>query len=323
MIDFSKPSFLWRDGFKLALYEAGPKTGYPLILVHGWPEMAYSWSPVMHQLAGAGIRVIAFDLRGFGYSDAPIDPEHYGIANLVSDIEAILNHIGAAKACIAGHDWGGIIVWHAARMLRQRVSHVISLCTPHVSRAPIDPLDIFRTRHGDEHYFVHFNDRRGEAETLFSQDPDALFRQMFRSTPKTAKPSSEMYAIPARFKAFLAAGAPDLPGAIMSASHREVYVNAYKRSGFHGGINLYRNTSENWKLADGLSDNISQPSLMISARQDLFLPPSFADPMANMVPDLERHIIEDCGHWMMWEQPEMTARLMLDWLARRLNSYTG
>jgi microsomal epoxide hydrolase/non-specific protein-tyrosine kinase len=57
---------------------------------------------------------------------------------------------------------------------------------------------------------------------------------------------------------------------------------------------------------------------MISAREDLFLPPEFTDPMVDMVPDLERHIIERCGHWVMWEQPEALNALLLDWLSRRL-----
>ena len=314
---FPAPRFLARDGFQIALYEAGPKDGPLLILIHGWPELAYSWKNQIGPLTKAGYRVIAYDLRGFGYSDAPTGRAHYGIAQMVSDVEAIINDAGVETVSLIGHDWGGIILWHAARMLQDRISHVISLCTPHVHYAPADPIAIFRQRHGDEHYFVHFTDHPGRADALFASDPAAFFRLMLRSTPANTKLTSEMFHVPARFKAYLDAGAPPVKGAIMSDEDAQVYIDGYTRSGFHGGLNLYRNTSDNWRLASGLSDHIQQPALMISGERDLFLPASYTTPMTKMVPNLERHIIDACGHWMMWEKPDEVNALMLEWLGRQ------
>ena len=317
-MNFPAPRYLSHDGFRLALYESGPKDGYPLILVHGWPEMAYSWSNQMGPLSDAGYRVIAIDLRGFGKSDAPTDMIHYGICQIVSDIEAVLDDMGVEQAALAGHDWGGIIVWNAARMLETRISHVVSLCTPHVRRAPADPIKIFRKRHGGEHYFVHFFDRLGEADALFATNPDAFFRMMFQGVKQDAKITSEVFKVPARFEAFLESNTQD--GAeIMCAEDLKVYADAYRRTGFHGGINLYRNSTANWQLAEGLSEFITQPSLMISGASDLFLPPSFTHGMIELIPDLERYVIEDCGHWMMWEAPEEMNSLVIDWLGRRIN----
>jgi len=314
---FNAPQYYRHDGLRLAYYEAGPKDGVPILLVHGWPELAYSWSRQMPVLAAAGYRVLAVDLRGFGDSDAPLSVSHYGIANLVSDLEALLGHLDIPKAVLCGHDWGGIIVWHAARMMRARISHVISVSTPHVRLAPIDPIEIFRRRHGDDHYFVDFCDHIGRSEGLFAKDADAFFRLMFRSTPPGTVLESHHFHIPKNFAAFLKIGAPKLGGAVMSDKDRSFYARAYAQSGFHGGLNLYRNTTENWWLGQGMPLKIAQPSLMISARQDLFLPPEMTDPMLDMVLDLERHIIEDCGHWVMWEQPDALNRLLLDWLSRR------
>ena len=317
-MQFPHPRFMTHDGFQLALYEAGPENGYPIVLVHGWPEMAYSWKNQISPLVAAGYRVIAIDLRGFGRSDAPKDVSHYGIAQIVSDIEAVLDNIGVKQAVLIGHDWGGIIVWHAARMLRSRISHVIGLCTPHVRRAPADPIEIFRKRHGDEHYFVHFQDRPGEADALFAQDPDSFFRMMFQREDMNTQVTSESFHTPARFKKFITSncGEEDL---ILSEEDLQEYVSAYKRTGFHGGLNLYRSSTANWELAAGLSEIIPQPSLMISGGRDVFLPPAFADGMTELVPDIERHIIEGCGHWMMWDSPQEMNAIMLDWLERRLN----
>jgi len=174
---FNAPQYYRHDGLRLAYYEAGPKDGVPILLVHGWPELAYSWSRQMPVLAAAGYRVLAVDLRGFGDSDAPLSVSHYGIANLVSDLEALLGHLDIPKAVLCGHDWGGIIVWHAARMMRARISHVISVSTPHVRLAPIDPIEIFRRRHGDDHYFVDFCDHIGRSEGLFAKDASAYVPQ--------------------------------------------------------------------------------------------------------------------------------------------------
>ena len=314
---FDDPKFYRNDGLKLAYYEMGPRDGVPILLVHGWPEMAVSWSHQMPALAEAGYRAIAIDLRGFGHSGAPHGAVHYGIAQMTSDLEALMDHLGLERAVMLGHDWGGIIVWHAARFLAARVSHVISVCTPHVKLAPIDPIEIFRKRFGDDHYFVDFCDHYGRADALFATDVAAFFKMMFRSTPKGAKLEAKHTHIPKNYAAYVAAGAPVLRGAIMSADDMARYVQGYERSGFHGGINLYRNTTANWQLAKTMALDILQPSLMISARDDLFLPPEATDHMGKIVPDLERHIIEACGHWVMWEQPELLNTILLDWLARR------
>ena len=200
------------ENAKIAIYQAGPEDGIPVLMVHGWPEIAYSWKNQIGPLADAGYRVIAMDVRGFGYSSAPTDVAEYGIQKLVGDIEGILDNLGIDQTIICGHDWGGIIVWHAARMIESRIKGVIGVCTPHVKRPPIDPMKIFEQRHGSDHYFVEFK-RSNEADHLFASDPDAFFRLMFRSTPKSAKPSSDMYHIISRFQAYLKSGAPDLKGA--------------------------------------------------------------------------------------------------------------
>lgn len=317
---FPAPRYIDHDGLKLATYSAGDSRDPAILLVHGWPELAYSWSPVMPALAAAGYHVIAYDLRGFGNSSAPDDgpsrgAAHYGIAQQVSDLEAVMEAYGLAQAVICGHDWGGIIVWHAARMLAPRVSRVISICTPHVGEAPADPIEIFRKRHGEEHYFVHFTDRPGEADDLFASRPEAFFRLMFRSTPKGAKPKAGQASIPQKFSAYLAAGAPPVKGAILASRDHDVYVRGYRKSGFHGGIGLYRNSTANWKLTRGLNQIVHQPVLMLAAQDDVFLPPALSEGMERLVPNMTRRIIADCGHWAMWEQPETVAGHITEWLS--------
>ncbi|WP_418153040.1 alpha/beta fold hydrolase [Litorimonas sp. RW-G-Af-16] len=316
-MNFNQPHFIQSDGFEIATYSDGALDGTPLILVHGWPEIAYSWKPIVPILVQAGYRVICYDLRGFGRSSAPLDSQHYAMPQLVADLESVMDGYGLSQSLICGHDWGGSIVWHAARMIRHRVTGVVGICVPHTARAPAPPLKIIEKRAGRKHYFLEFLYKRAETAALFAKDPDGFFRLMFRSTPEGAVADETFTFIPTKFAEFLAAGSPPLKGGVMDQADRAVFVEAYTRTGYETGMNLYQNINENWKLAEGMSDRIDQPVLMISPERDLLLPPELADPMEHMVDDLTRVTIPNCGHWAMWDAPDAISRAMLDWLSLR------
>lgn len=314
---FPQPTLLDLGDVDIAVYQQGEISAPPVLLVHGWPEMAYSWKHQLPALAQAGYRAIALDLRGFGHSSAPKARSAYHIQNIVGDIEGVLGKLGIREVVLVGHDWGGIIVWSAAKMLANRVRGVVSICTPLVKPSPVDPIEIFKKRYGEDHYFVAFQEE-GVAEAVFEDNPMALFNMIFRSVPKDAKPTKEMFYLVKNFKAYLANHAPDLPGGVMSDEDMQVFAGAYLSSGFHGGINLYRNVTANWEFAKTLPEHIDQPCLMVNPENDLFLPPSASDHMVDLIADLERQIIKDCGHWAMWEKPEDINKVLIEWLHRKM-----
>ena len=190
---------------------------------------------------------------------------------LVADMEAVLDAYGYEAAIICGHDWGGSIVWHAARMIPHWVKAVIGICVPHTARAPAPPLKIIEKRFGPKHYFIEFRDRGADVADIFAQDPDGFFRLMFRSTPPSAVADETFTYIPTKFEAFLKSGSPELKGVVLPDEDRKCFVDAYLRTGFETGMNLYRNIDVNWQLAEGMSDRITQPVLMISPEGDLSL----------------------------------------------------
>lgn len=316
-MNYSDPTFVTVDGFQIATYPDGPEKSVPIILIHGWPELAYSWSTTTPALNKAGYRTIPYDLLGFGKSDAPTGLSHYSIANLVGHIEAILDENQIEKAIMLGHDWGGIILWHAVRMLKNRTIAAISISTPHVGRAPVDPMTIFEKRFGKDHYFIQFRDETDRVEALYNSDPDAFFRMMFRTSPSGLTLTPDLTHLPKRFASYLKHGAPDNGDMVVTPEERRVYADAYARTGFLPGMNYYRNTTENWEFAEGLSTQIDVPALMISPADDFFLPPSSTDSMIKTVPDLARVTIPDCGHWAMWDQPDAVNNAILNWLAVR------
>src|SRR5215213_8511844 len=90
------------NGVRIHYAEAGD--GPPLLLLHGWPQHHYMWRRVIEELR-SNFRVIAPDLRGFGWSEAP--GEGYDGDTFARDQIALLDALGIEKASFIGHDWGG------------------------------------------------------------------------------------------------------------------------------------------------------------------------------------------------------------------------
>ena len=98
---------------------------------------------------------------------------------------------------------------------------------------------------------------------------------------------------------------------------RKVFVDAFTRTGFTGGINWYRNFSRNWQRSEGLDHTVRVPSLMIMAENDAVLPPSAADGMEKIIPDLEKHLVRGSGHWTQQEKPDEVSAKLIEWRRKR------
>jgi microsomal epoxide hydrolase/non-specific protein-tyrosine kinase len=187
-------------------------------------------------------------------------------------------------------------------------------CTPHRPPPPVAPLTILRNRFGEKHYFIQFQED-GVVERLFASDLERFFRLMFRRPPTRAeieRLGARLLDLSGRFRD----GPPPDPAAtIISDEDLKVYVDAYRRSGFHGGVNLYRNVDRNYEIMREVDPLIDKPALFVGAALDAFLPPSGADGMEKIVPNLEKAIIDNCGHWVMWEQPDALNEILLRWLS--------
>jgi pimeloyl-ACP methyl ester carboxylesterase len=104
---------------------------------------------------------------------------------------------------------------------------------------------------------------------------------------------------------------------LLNAQELKYFVDAFTKTGFTGGINWYRNFSRNWEMSAGVEQKVHVPGLMIMAEDDIVLSPAMADGMEQFVPDLEKALIRDCGHWTQQEHPEQVNAIMVDWLKRR------
>jgi pimeloyl-ACP methyl ester carboxylesterase len=308
--------FAQTNGIRMGYYDAGPRTDTPpLVLCHGWPELAYSWRHQIKALAAAGIRVIAPDQRGYGATDRPPAVQAYDLEQLTADLVGLLDHLGIDQAIFVGHDWGGFVVWQMPLRHRARVAGVVSLNTPHTARAPVDPIRILRKRFGETHYIVQFQEPAREVDAIFGSHVEQTFDCFMRKPLPRVEGAVPNLAFPQIVAAYDAAA--DRRSPILSAEEKQVFVDTFSRTGFSGGINWYRNMTRNWERCADLDHVVRVPALMIMAENDAVLPPSAADGMEALVPDLEKHLVRDSGHWTQQEQPQRVSDKLIEWRRRR------
>lgn len=279
---------------------AGPADGTPVLLIHGFPELAYSWRHQLRTLGAAGYRAIAPDVRGHGGTDAPDRVEDYDILRLTGDVVALMDALGIVRAPLVGHDWGSDTAWKAAWIHPERVSAVAGLSVPYVPRAPAPPVEILRRHLGEDFYIVWFQEP-GVADAALAED--------VRRTIAT----SEVW------DAAWAAREGDEPRTprFLTEADLAVYVDAYERSGFTGGLNNYRNIDRNWRITEPYAARrIEQPALFITGSRDpvrRFMP---AAAMEGHVTDLRASIvIEGAGHWVQQQAPDEVSAALLRFLA--------
>ncbi len=306
MIDFPDPVRVQTNGIELEVFAAG--TGKPLVLCHGWPEMAFSWRHQVTPLVEAGYHVIMPNQRGYGHSSRPEAVESYDIHHLCADLMGVLDHYGYEDALFVGHDWGAIVVWNLAMLHPSRVCGVINLSVPFMERGPTEWVGFWESQLGGDFYIVHFNRQPGVADAVFAANTENMLRNMYRTNQwnETAPNLGDGMAI------INMATAENLPGELlMSEAELATFVSAFEHSGFTGGINWYRNFTRNWETTADVEQKVKQPALMIYGQHDM-VPAS--PKLADFVPDVEVHTL-DCGHWIQQERPQETNRLMLNWLA--------
>ena len=171
--------------------------------------------------------------------------------------------------------------------------------------------------------YIVFFQKYGVAEKLFEADIAKSMRFWYRKSGMTL---AQYDALPESDKKLALVQAfqrpeSEWPGEqLLDKEEMAYYVDAFTRSGFEGGINWYRNFTRNWQDSADLKEHVAVPCLMISAADDIVLRPEMTEGMEKYVPDLEKHIIADCGHWTQAEKPQELNRLMVDWLKRRFAS---
>jgi pimeloyl-ACP methyl ester carboxylesterase len=286
------------DSIELHVASAGPPDGPPVLLLHGFPELWRSWRHQLGPLADAGYRVLAPDLRGYGGSSRPAPVEAYDHDALRGDVLALIDHAGAERAAVIGHDWGAFLAWHVALAAPERVACVAGLSVPAVPRAPAPPIAIMRRHLGEDFYIVWFQEP-GAAEAVLEAD--------VRRSLATQQVWNAAWAD--------SDDDPPTPP-FMTEDEFQAYVDAYTETGFTGGLNWYRNIDRNWEAAARYEgQTIDAPALFVVGSRDpvqRFMP---KEAMDGLVTDLrEAVVIEGGGHWIQQQAPDEVNDALLRFL---------
>ena len=298
------------NGIELFLLEQGQ--GPLVVLCHGWPELSYSWRHQIAAIADAGFHVVAPDMRGHGRTSAPADIAAYSIFDTVGDMVALVTALGETQAVIVGHDWGAPVAWHAAMFRPDMFTKVAGLSVPPPFRGRARPLDSLRAGGVTNFYWQYFQ-TPGVAEAEFERDIAATMRKILG---RGVSDPAALYVT--EDQGFLGNIPPvlTLPDWLSEADIAH-FAEAYRHSGFRGGLNWYRNLDRNWDLtAPWQGAQIHQPSLFIAGSRDSVITGLIGakrvTELDRVLPNLrQKLIIEGAGHWVQQERPnEVNAALI-------------
>lgn len=272
----------------IRMHAAACGSGNPVILLHGFPEFWHCWRLLMPRLAGR-YRVVAPDLRGCGETE--ITRSGYDLDTLAADVAGLIDREGG-KALVVGHDWGGVIGWHAATLYPGKFTGYVAVAGPHPARYL--ELLITNPRQFLMGTYTLFFQLPGLPERVLSAGRGAILARTMRSsarrpgafTPLVMEPYREMWSNPARIGA---------------------------------GLNYYRMIGRGpFRVRRFYRDHkASCPVRLVWGDSERFL--SLAQTRG-----LERwcesppqvSVIRDCGHWVAEEAPDDLYRIVTEFAGR-------
>jgi len=305
------------NGINMRIAEAGE--GPLVLLLHGFPELWYSWRHQLPALAARGYHAVAPDIRGYGESDRPYEIEAYSMKNHVADALGILDALGEETAVIVGHDWGAPMAWNSAVLHPDRYRGVAALSVPFLPRSPMPPTQMFKAIFQDNFFYMLYFQEPGVAEEEFEADVRrSMLMFMYGASAEGRSDPSVSGAFmnkPKDAKLFDGLAAPEKLPDWLTQQDLDTYTRAFEQTGFRGPLNRYRNLDHDWEdLPQLAGSTVRQPALYISGDKDpvgTFAP---MDPMKASVPNVKIVSIPDCGHWTQQEEPDRVNVELIEFL---------
>ncbi len=270
-------------GLDFHVAEAGSGDDVVLCL-HGWPQHWYEWRHLLPALADRH-RVIAMDLRGFGWSDAP--RRGYEKENLADDVLAVLDGLGLDRVKLVGHDWGGWIGFLLCLREPRRFERYLALniLTPWVSRG-----------------------------RMLTQIWRFWYQWMILAPGIGYRLHRGGGFVPR-----VLVGASTIDDAWDEATLRSFADNLAQPDRARAAVQMYRvfNLRETWPILRGryARQRLTTPTRMLFGSDDAALRPQLLDGYERHADDMEVELVPGCGHFIADEKPRLVAERALDFFA--------
>lgn len=330
------------NGARIHAVEEG--AGPLVLLLHGFPELWYSWRHQLPALAAAGYRAVAIDQRGYGRSSKFWNVQAYRIGRLVADVVRVVSALGESRAVVVGHDWGAPVAWTAAWLHPEVFRGVLGMSVPFSGRGlialpgspfgEVRPIDHHAALAGpgNDFYQTYFGalgpiideieaDLRGWIrDVVYTVSGEALAAAGFDANaadPITLIRASAL-CIPhgtemrARF-----ASPPTMP-AWFTVADLDFFTAEFERTGLAGPLCYYHNLDANWHdLAPQADRPLEVPAFFLGSQYDVATwwgAEAIARAPERIPNYLGSRLFEGCGHWIQQERAEDTNQVLLEFL---------
>ena len=166
--------------------QGGNPNGWPVIMLHGWPESSYCWEGVADFLDPA-LQVVAPDLRGLGDSERTLNVEAYQKLELAKDIVEIVDALQIDRFHLVGHDWGGIVAQEVALLIPDRVKKLAIMNIPVITNAAgaQEAAKALAAMRFIPYWYQYFQMQPGLAEAMIKGNEDVWVRYFFGKKGRT------------------------------------------------------------------------------------------------------------------------------------------
>lgn len=274
-----------------AYRESGAPNGFPVIMLHGWPESSFCWEGVAANL-DPSLRIIAPDLRGLGNSERTLDESLYQKKELAKDIIEIINALGIDSFNLVGHDWGGVVAQEVAIAIPARVNQMV-IMNIHIIVNLMNNLaarDVLYDQGGVAYWYQYFQQQPNLAEAMIKSNEQVWVPHFFRNRP-IPRESIDQYIKAYKIKDTPATGA------------------SYYRTMALDGQRWYELFLLFAGYADGTPRKFSMPTLYIYGNLDSVVIPQYLNGIEAWFDSIQVVQLE-AAHFVQEEQPAEVALLM-------------
>lgn len=284
------------SGLEFSAFEYGPDDGPVVLCLHGFPDSRTTFRHQVEPLIEAGLRVVAPTMRGYEPSSQPLDGD-YSLMALADDVAGWLDDLDVDQAHLVGHDWGAAVVYVAAARFPNRVSTATALAIPPLARIPGALRHV--PRQLQRSWYMNFFQLRGVADRALAARDWQLLRRLWRDwSPDHEMSAGEWDELRAQFEQ------PGVVGATL----------AYYRQNATPPVLLGVRSSPAMALTQ-----IAAPTLIVHGADDgcmdrrLF---EHAVIVEDFVAGVEVLEVEDAGHFLHLERPDVVNAALLSHLSR-------